>query len=98
MQEENIGLRTEINVLREREQSHQDRQRDRTNIENELIQEMQVMKNDNSGKELKAQLIVNERRAVKAEGQVERLQMELQMLQLDSSVNKSEITTITAKT
>lgn len=86
-----MGLKAELNVLREKEQAQLDRQRDMTHIEQELIQEMQVIKSDSHHSEIQAQSIANERRAIKAESLVESLQMELQMLKLDSSANKKEL-------
>ena len=52
VQEENMGLRAELNVLRDRETDFQDRERDRTTIEQELIQEMQIQKKDSVSQEL----------------------------------------------
>lgn len=54
------------------------------------MQEMQIMKNEPGSQEMQAKLITYERRAIKAESQIESLQMELQMLKLDSKALKME--------
>ena len=59
---------------------------------------MQVIKNDCTKEELKNQLIENEKRAIKAESQIERLQMELQMLKLESNINIQHDIKSTSKT